>query len=92
VERSTSCRACFHVALCHGPAGSSFSPVAGQREGLAILSIPVVMNSAEANEAWWPLDKESCGVGVQETVGWATPGRGQVFKISHRYLPGALWL
>lgn len=75
MERSTSCCPCLHVALCHRPAGSSFSPVAGQREGQVILPIPVVMDSAQANEAWWPFDKEAYRVGAQEPGGWARPGR-----------------
>lgn len=66
MEHSTGCCACFHVALCHDPAGNSFSPVAGQREGLVVLPIPAVMDSSQANEVWRPFGKEPHRVGAQE--------------------------
>lgn len=79
MERLTGCCACFHVALCHSPAGSIFSPVAGQREGLVILSMPAVMESGQSNEAWWPFDKESHRVGTQELRRqWDEPVLGRV--------------
>lgn len=38
-------------------------PVAGQKEGLFILSIPAVMASGQASEGRWSFDKESHRVG-----------------------------